>query len=59
MFGLIHMLELTVAPAKAGAQGKRMKSLGSRFRGNDELNLVPAQTPQFPDSLFRGNDDIC
>ena len=26
-----------VAPAKAGAQGQRLKSLGSRFRGNDGM----------------------
>jgi hypothetical protein len=25
-----------VAPAKAGAQGERLKFLDSRFRGNDE-----------------------
>ena len=25
-----------VTPAKAGVQGKRLKSLDSRFRGNDD-----------------------
>jgi hypothetical protein len=49
-------LGAVVAPTKAGAQacpwqeragagGKRMKSLGSRFRGNDELKLPQAQPP--------------
>jgi hypothetical protein len=44
---------MVVVLAKAGTQGKRMKSLGSRFRGNDELKLFRHKL-QFSDSLLRG-----
>ena len=44
-----------VAPAKAGAQGRRLKSLGSRFRGNDERKFRRARTP-ISDNLERRRD---
>jgi hypothetical protein len=48
----IARLPQIVAPAKAGAQGKRLKSLDSRLRGNDEIKHLRAKI-QFPDSGLR------
>jgi pilus assembly protein CpaD len=38
---------------KAGTQGKRLKSLGSRLRGNDETNHLQTKV-QFPDNRESG-----